>query len=82
MEIAPAMARLHEYQGKAILAANGFKIPRGPSAAARLNGLKPNSYEVDLSVKDTCTSLLRVARCGRGNEFLEARIIWKVIYQR
>jgi len=23
------MARLHEYQGKAILAANGFKIPRG-----------------------------------------------------
>jgi succinyl-CoA synthetase beta subunit len=26
------MARLHEYQGKAILAANGFKIPRGSSA--------------------------------------------------
>jgi succinyl-CoA synthetase beta subunit len=26
------MARLHEYQGKAILAANGFKIPRGTSA--------------------------------------------------
>src|SRR6266545_3457405 len=26
------MARLHEYQGKAILAANGFKIPRGRSA--------------------------------------------------
>jgi len=23
------MARFHEYQGKAILAANGFKIPRG-----------------------------------------------------
>ena len=23
------MARLHEYQGKAILAANGFKIPHG-----------------------------------------------------
>src|ERR1700694_5136399 len=23
------MARLHEYQGKAILATNGFKIPRG-----------------------------------------------------
>src|SRR4029077_14309373 len=23
------MARLHKYQGKAILAANGFKIPRG-----------------------------------------------------
>src|ERR1035441_4903280 len=29
------MARLHEYQGKAILAANGFKIPRaGPPAPA------------------------------------------------
>jgi succinyl-CoA synthetase beta subunit len=26
------MARLHEYQGKVILAANGFKIPRGCSA--------------------------------------------------
>src|SRR5947207_14168428 len=26
------MARLHEYRGKAILAANGFKIPRGRSA--------------------------------------------------
>jgi succinyl-CoA synthetase beta subunit len=28
----PVMARLHEYQGKAILAANGFTIPRGSSA--------------------------------------------------
>src|SRR4029450_11385837 len=28
----PPMARLHEYQGKAILAANGFKIPRGQAA--------------------------------------------------
>src|SRR5438067_1391719 len=27
------MARLHEYDGKAILAANGFKIPRGRAAA-------------------------------------------------
>ncbi|HWY52424.1 MAG TPA: ATP-grasp domain-containing protein [Chthoniobacterales bacterium] len=26
------MARLHEYQGKAILASNGFKIPRGRAA--------------------------------------------------
>src|SRR5438046_6857861 len=33
MEIAASMARLHEYQGKAILAANGFKIPRGRAAA-------------------------------------------------
>src|SRR4030095_5968566 len=43
----PARARLHEYQGKAILAANGFKIPRGcpartaeetVAAAAKLGG--------------------------------------------
>src|SRR5215472_17302911 len=27
------MARLHEYQGKAILAANGFTIPRGRAAS-------------------------------------------------
>src|SRR4029453_11319922 len=27
------MARLHEYQGKNILAANGFKIPRGRAAS-------------------------------------------------
>jgi succinyl-CoA synthetase beta subunit len=27
------MARLYEYQGKAILAANGFKIPRGQAAS-------------------------------------------------
>jgi len=27
------MARLHEYQGKVILAANGFKIPRGRPAS-------------------------------------------------
>src|SRR5437773_5285318 len=41
------MARLHEYPGKAILAANGFKIPRGSpartaeeavAAAAKLGG--------------------------------------------
>jgi succinyl-CoA synthetase beta subunit len=29
-----AMARLHEYQGKAILAANGFKVPRGRAASS------------------------------------------------
>src|SRR5262249_28392389 len=28
------MARLHEYQGKAILAGNGFKIPRGRAASS------------------------------------------------
>jgi succinyl-CoA synthetase beta subunit len=33
-EIARTMARLHEYQGKAILAANGFKVPRGRTASS------------------------------------------------
>src|SRR5439155_919179 len=33
MEILLGMARLHEYQGKAILAASGFKIPRGRAAS-------------------------------------------------
>src|SRR6516162_3444441 len=28
------MARLHEYQGKTILAANGFRIPRGRAASS------------------------------------------------
>jgi succinyl-CoA synthetase beta subunit len=28
------MARLHEYQGKAILATNGFKVPRGRAASS------------------------------------------------
>src|SRR5438876_7239370 len=33
-EIARTMARLHEYQGKDILAANGFKIPRGHAVSS------------------------------------------------
>ena len=33
-EIARTMARLHEYQGKAILGANGFKTPRGRAASS------------------------------------------------
>src|SRR5437763_11223107 len=58
MEIAPSMARLHEYQGKAILAANGFKIPRGRavstadeavSAAKQLMG--PKGGEVVIKIQ-------------------------------
>ena len=33
-EIPRTMARLHEYHGKAILAANGFKIPRGRAVSS------------------------------------------------
>src|SRR5882724_9635529 len=52
------MARLHEYQGKAILAANGFKIPRGRavstadeavSAAKELMG--PKGGEVVIKIQ-------------------------------
>jgi len=34
------MARLHEYQGKAILGANGFKIPRGRAASTADEAMK------------------------------------------
>src|SRR5204862_2381470 len=52
------MARLHEYQGKAILVANGFKIPRGRavstadeavSAAKELMG--PKGGEVGVKIQ-------------------------------
>jgi hypothetical protein len=39
------MARLHEYQGKAILAAKGFKIPRG--RAVQLSISRTNLYPLD-----------------------------------
>jgi len=62
------MARLHEYQGKAILAANGFKIPRGRavstadeavSAAKELIG--PKGGEVVVKIQAWTTG-----RAGMG----------------
>src|SRR5258705_13191000 len=56
------MARLHEYQGKAILAANGFKIPRGRavstadeavSAAKELMGPKGGEVVVKIQAWTT-----------------------------
>src|SRR2546422_4583521 len=41
------MARLHEYQGKAILAANGFKIPRGRAASTPDDALAAAKELVD-----------------------------------
>src|SRR5438309_7214507 len=41
------MARLHEYQGKAILAANGFKIPRGRAASSADEALSVAKELVD-----------------------------------
>jgi succinyl-CoA synthetase beta subunit len=48
------MARLHEYQGKAILAANGFKIPRGhaaSTAAEAVAAAKELSGEVVIKIQ-------------------------------
>src|SRR5213593_5254183 len=51
------MARLHEHQGKAILAANGFKIPRGRAvstadeAVAAANELGKTSGEVVIKIQ-------------------------------
>src|SRR5260370_35804759 len=48
------MARLHEYQGKAILAANGFKIPRGhaaSTAAEAVAAAKEPSGEVAIKIQ-------------------------------
>src|ERR1700686_3343246 len=57
------MARLHEYQGKAILAANGFKIPRGRAAstadqavaaANELTGKKGGEVVIKIQAWTTC----------------------------
>jgi succinyl-CoA synthetase beta subunit len=48
------MARLHEYQGKAILAANGFNIPRGravSSAADAVAAAKESGGEVVIKIQ-------------------------------
>ena len=56
------MARLHEYQGKEILAANGFKIPRGRAAstadaavaaAKELDGKKPGEVVIKIQAWTT-----------------------------
>ena len=46
------MARLHEYQGKAILAANGFKIPRGrPAFTADEAMAVAKEFDCDVVIK-------------------------------
>jgi hypothetical protein len=75
----PAMARLHEYRGKAILAANGFKIPLRPSGSLPTQWFKTEQPEVHLSVANSCTLLLRILRSERLNDRFEARIAAKRI---
>src|ERR1044071_5353646 len=58
------MARLHEYQGKAILAANGFKIPNG-RAARTAEGAVTAAADLD------CEVVIKIqawttGRAGRG----------------
>src|SRR5437764_10072477 len=50
------MARLHEYQGKAILAANGFKIPRGRAAATQRMPCEFNRGPFDSEVGEAVSS--------------------------
>jgi len=53
------MARLHEYQGKAILAANGFKIPRGRAAATADEAI---AAAKELAGKKNCEVVVKIAK--------------------
>src|ERR1043166_8164255 len=58
------MARLHEYQGKTILAANGFKTPRGRAASSANDAVaaaKELGGEVVIKIQAWTTG-----RAGRG----------------
>src|SRR5256885_2284969 len=50
------MARLHEYQGKAILAANGLKIPRGRAASTRRIPCDVDRGASDLAIDEAVNS--------------------------
>src|SRR5438067_2046823 len=58
------MARLHEYQGKAILAANGFKIPRGSPARTTDEAVNPCGLSPALAeqLADSIRKLFAAAR--------------------
>src|SRR6266481_303057 len=68
------MARLHEYQGKEILAANGFKIPRGraafsadeAAAAARDLGGSPQDESVRLVDKKGAEVVIKIQAWTTG----------------
>src|SRR5947208_12354820 len=71
------MARLHEYQGKAILAANGFKIPRGRaastadeavSAAKELAGGKKEGGEVVIKIQAWTTGRAGIGGVAFANK--------------
>src|SRR5436190_23737313 len=68
------MARLHEYQGKAILAANGFKIPRGRAAATADEAIaaakelagSPQDGSVRLADKKNCEVVVKIQAWTTG----------------
>src|SRR5438477_847449 len=68
------MARLHEYQGKAILAANGFKIPRGRAAATADEAIaaakelagSPQDESVRLADKKNCEVVVKIQAWTTG----------------
>src|SRR5438105_14966985 len=57
------MARLHEYQGKAILAANGFKIPRGRAASSADEAV---AVATELSEKKNAEVVIKVQAWTTG----------------
>src|SRR5947209_9994394 len=57
------MARLHEYQGKAILAANGFKIPRGRAAATADEAI---AAAKELAGKKNCEVVIKIQAWTTG----------------
>src|SRR5437867_5412220 len=68
------MARLHEYQGKAILAANGFTIPRGRAAATADDAIaaakelagSPQDESVRLADKKNCEVVVKIQAWTTG----------------
>ena len=73
------MARLHEYQSKAILAANGFKIPRGRAASTADEAMaiaKEFDSEVVIKIQAWTTG-----RAGTGSAAAKAeqRIILELL---
>src|SRR5947209_5059336 len=63
------MARLHEYQGKAILAANGFNIPRGraastPDEAVAVAKELLNQKSIEVVIKNQASTTGRAAFGG------------------
>jgi succinyl-CoA synthetase beta subunit len=74
------MARLHEYQGKAILAANGFKIPRGRAASTvdeAIATAKELGGEVVVKIQAWTTGRAGIGGVGFAKNPEEARVYAK-----